>query len=201
MSGASTGTAPLFASRGTLSNKENLSHLPVEEFDPGDTLSIAGIHVQTYSTSHDVINPVGYRFNALDDSIGFATDTGELSSQAMNTLKDCRVLALESNHDVAMLREGEYPRFLQERILSARGHLSNDQAAEAARELVTDRTEQLIAMHISQDNNRPSLTVKSYAKALAATLDDEVGSSATLLQGSRNLSIRPASQYRPATIQ
>ncbi len=27
---------PLFASRGTLSNKENLSHLPVEEFDPGD---------------------------------------------------------------------------------------------------------------------------------------------------------------------
>ena len=192
---------PLYASRGTLSSKEILSHLPVEEFDPGDILSIAGIHVQTYSTSHDVINPVGYRFDALDDSIGFATDTGELSSQAMNTLKDCRVLALESNHDVTMLREGEYPRFLQERILSARGHLSNDQAAEAACELVTDRTEQLIAMHISQDNNRPSLTVKSYAKALAATLDDEVGSSATLLQGSRKLSIRPASQHRPATIQ
>lgn len=100
---------PLFASRGTLSSKENLSHLPVEEFDPGDTLSIAGIHVQTYSTSHDVINPIGFRFDALDDSIGFATDTGELSSQAMNTLKDCRVLALESNHDVTMLREGEYP--------------------------------------------------------------------------------------------
>ncbi len=192
---------PLFASRGTLSSKENLSHLPVEEFDPGDTLSIAGIHVQTYSTSHDVINPVGYRFDTLDDSIGFATDTGELSSQAMNTLEDCRVLALESNHDVTMLREGEYPRFLQERILSARGHLSNGQAAEAARELVTERTEQLIAMHISQDNNRPSLTVKSYAKALTATLDDEVGSSATLLQGSRKLSIRPASQHRPVTIQ
>ena len=192
---------PPLCQQGTLSSKENLSHLPVEEFDPGDTLSIAGIHVQTYSTSHDVINPVGYRFDTPDDSIGFATDTGELSSQAMNTLKDCRVLALESNHDVTMLREGEYPRFLQERILSARGHLSNDQAAEAARELVTDRTEQLIAMHISQDNNRPSLTVKSYAKALAAALDDEVGSSATLLQGSRKLSIRPASQHRPATTQ
>ena len=102
---------------------------------------------------------------------------------------------------MAMLRQGDYPRFLQDRILSAKGHLSNDQAAGAARGLVTDRTEQLIAMHISQDNNRPSLTVKSYAKALAATLDDEVGSSATLLQGSRKLSIRPASQHRPATIQ
>ena len=201
MSGASTGTVTSLPAGAHFRAKKILSHLPVEEFDPGDTLSIAGIHVQTYSTSHDVINPIGFRFDALDDSIGFATDTGELSSQAMNTLKDCRVLALESNHDVTMLREGEYPRFLQERILSARGHLSNGQAAEAARELVTDRTEQLIAMHISQDNNRPSLTVKSYAKALAATLDDELGSSATLLQGSRKLSIRPASQYRPATIQ
>ena len=143
---------PLFASRNTLASKESLAHVPVEEFDPGDVLEIAGVRIQTYSTSHDVINPVGYRFDSLGDSIGFATDTGELSSHAIDTLKDCRVLALESNHDVAMLRQGDYPRFLQERILSAKGHLSNDQAANAARELVTDRTEQLIAMHISQDS-------------------------------------------------
>lgn len=193
--------APLFASRGTLSCKETLAHLPVEEFDPGDTLPIAGIRVRTYPTSHDVINPVGYRFDTLDDSIGFATDTGELTKQAIDTLEDCRVLALESNHDVAMLRQGDYPRCLQERILSAKGHLSNDQAANAARGFVTDRTEQLIAMHISQDNNRPSLTVKSYANALDASLDDELGSSATRLQGPRKLSIRPASQYQPTTIQ
>ena len=192
---------PIFASRDTLASKDSLAHLSVEEFDPGDILSVAGIRVQTYSTSHDVINPVGYRFDALDDSIGFATDTGELSSQAMSALKDCRVLALECNHDVTMLREGEYPRFLQERILSTRGHLSNDQAAEAARKLVTDRTEQLIAMHISQDNNRPSLTVKSYARALDAALDDELGSTATRHSGSRELTIRPAGQYRPTSIQ
>lgn len=109
------------ASRDTLSCKENLAHLPVEEFDPGDTLPIAGIHVQTYSTSHDVINPVGYRFNALDDSIGFATDTGELSSKAIGILKDCRVLALESNHDVTMLREGAYPAFFRSASCPQRG--------------------------------------------------------------------------------
>lgn len=106
--------------QGTLSCKETLAHLPVEEFDPGDTLSIAGIRVRTYPTSHDVINPVGYRFDTFDDSIGFATDTGELTKQAIDTLEDCRVLALESNHDVAMLRQGDYPRFLQDRILSAK---------------------------------------------------------------------------------
>ena len=192
---------PVFASRGTLASKESLAHLPLEEFDPGDVLSVAGIRVQTYSTSHDVINPVGYRFDARGDSIGFATDTGELSSQAIHALEDCRVLALESNHDVAMLRQGDYPRFLQERILSAKGHLSNDQAADAARDLVTDRTEELIAMHISQENNRPSLTVKSYASSLGAKLDNELGSTATRVQGSHTLTIRPAGQYRPMTIQ
>lgn len=192
---------PLFASRGTLSNKENLSHLPVEEFDPGDTLSIVGVRIQTYSTSHDVVNPVGYRFDAQGDSVGFATDTGELLKPAIDTLKDCRILALESNHDVAMLRQGDYPRFLKERILSAKGHLSNDQAADAAHALVTDRTDQLIAMHISQDNNRPSLTVKSYANSLGATLDNELGSTATRVEGLRKLTIRPAGQYRPMTIQ
>ena len=191
---------PLFASRDTLSTKESLAHLPVEEFDPQDTLSIAGITVRTYSTSHDVVNPVGYRFDCCGDSIGFATDTGELSDYAIDTLEDCRILALESNHDVAMLRQGDYPRFLQERILSNKGHLSNDQASRAARNLVTDRTEQLIAMHISQDNNRPSLTVKSYAEALGATLDNELGSSATLTKGSHSLAIQPAGQYRPLSI-
>jgi len=192
---------PVFSSRGTLASKESLAHLSVEEFDPGDTLSIAGVHIQTYSTSHDVVNPVGYRFDAQGDSVGFATDTGELSKHAIDTLKDCRILALESNHDVAMLRQGDYPRFLQERILSAKGHLSNDQAADAARALVTDRTEQLIAMHISQDNNRPSLTVKSYASSLGATLDNELGSTATRVEGPHKLTIRPAGQYRPMTVQ
>ena len=192
---------PVFSSRGTLASKESLAHLSVEEFDPGDALSIAGVHIQTYSTSHDVVNPVGYRFDAQGDSVGFATDTGELSKHAIDTLRDCRVLALESNHDVAMLRQGDYPRFLQERILSAKGHLSNDQASDAARALVTDRTEQLIAMHISQDNNRPSLTVKSYASSLGATLDNELGSTATRIEGPHKLTIRPAGQYRPMTIQ
>ncbi|MFR5415548.1 MAG: MBL fold metallo-hydrolase [Collinsella sp.] len=192
---------PLFASRGTLSNKENLSHLPVEEFDPGDALSIAGIHVQTYSTSHDVINPVGYRFDALDDSIGFATDTGELSSQAMNTLKDCRVLALESNHDVTMLREGEYPRFLQERILSARGHPPMAKPPKPRANLLPIAPNSSLPCISAKITIVRALPSKAMPKALAATLDDEVGSSATLLQGSRKLSIRPASQYQPATIQ
>ena len=192
---------PLFASTGTPETRKYLAALPFEEFDPGDTIDVAGVRIETFSNTHDVVNPVGFRFSTPDDVIGFATDTGTLSTHAMERLADARILALESNHDVQMLRAGSYPRYLQERILSDHGHLSNDQAASAARELVTERTEHLIAMHISQENNTPTTAVKALAAALNATPDNEICSSATLERPHNHLKIQPASQYNPTTIE
>ena len=189
----------LFASLGTADTKKYLASLPFTPFAPGAAFDVAGVHVETFPTSHDVVNPVGFRFTCAGDAIGFATDTGVLTPGAMKALRDCRILALESNHDVPTLRTGSYPRFLQDRIISERGHLSNAQAAAAVPELVTERTEQLIAMHISQENNRPSLAVRALAEALGATLDNELGSSATLERddGIPALHIRAAGQNRP----
>ena len=203
---------PLFASSATPNARKYLAELPFEQFVPGDEFEVAGMSILSFSTSHDVVNPVGYRFSYRGDRVGLATDTGVLTPEARNALTDCRILALESNHDVPMLKCGDYPRYLKERILSERGHLSNDQAAEAARLLVTDRTEQLVAMHLSQDNNRPSLAVRALAAALDAPLDNELGSSATRevpaqlgaanagAPIARTLHIRPAGQNRPITV-
>ena len=192
----------LYASAGTAETRAYLDCLPFTEFAPGDVLSIAGVDVATFPTSHDVVNPVGFRFSCGGDTIGYATDTGILPPGAMRLLADTRILALESNHDVPMLRTGSYPRVLQDRIISERGHLSNAQAAEAVPRLVTGRTEQLVAMHISQENNRPSLAVRALADALGATLDNELGSSATLVRGNGkpNLRIRAAGQNRPISL-
>lgn len=192
----------LYASAGTTGTRPYLSCLPFEAFMPGDTLKIAGIRVETFPTSHDVVNPVGFRFSRDGDSIGFATDTGTLPSGAMRLLSDTRILAIESNHDVPMLRCGSYPRHLQDRIISERGHLSNAQAAEAVGVLAGDRTEHVIAMHISQENNRPSLAVRALAEAVGADLDNELGSSATLRRdgGLPDLHIRAAGQNRPISI-
>ena len=196
-------TGELYASAGTAQTRAKIADLPFEEFSPGDVLEIAGVQVATFPTMHDVVNPVGFRFTCKGDAIGFATDTGVLPPGSLRLLADARILALESNHDVPTLRTGSYPRMLQDRILSERGHLSNDQAAQAVPQLVTDRTEQLIAMHISQENNRPSLAVRALAEALGATLDNELGSSATLerANGKPALHIRAAGQNRPFTIE
>ena len=192
----------LYASKGTPETHAYLDCLPFVEFMPGDVLTIAGIEVATFPTSHDVVNPIGFRFSCAGDAIGYATDTGVLPPGALELLADTRILALESNHDVPMLRTGPYPRMLQDRIISERGHLSNAQAAEAVPQLVTNRTEQLIAMHISQENNRPSLAVRALAEALGATLNNELGSSATLERddGKPALHIRAAGQNRPVSL-
>lgn len=193
---------PLFASTGTADTRGYLSCLPFTSFAPGDAFEAAGVRVETFPTTHDVVNPVGFRFTCGDDAIGYATDTGMLPPGAMRLLADARILALESNHDVPMLRTGPYPRYLQDRILSERGHLSNAQAAEALPQLVTERTEHVVAMHISQENNRPSLAVRALAEAVGAALDDELGSSATLDRGEGlpSLRIRPAGQNRPISV-
>ena len=193
----------LLASEGTPQARKYLDCLDFACFSPGDSLEVAGVRVETFPTSHDVVNPVGFRFSSGDDAIGYATDTGTLTGEAMRLLADARILALESNHDVPMLRTGPYPRHLQDRIISERGHLSNAQAARALPLLVSERTEHVIAMHISQENNRPSLAVRALAAAVGAELDNELGSSATLARPDDgiDLHIRAAGQNRPFTVK
>ena len=108
----------LFASAGTPRARAKTAELPFREFDPGDELSIAGVRIKTFATSHDVVNPVGLRFSTPGDDIGYVTDTGFLPASALEALRGARIIALESNHDVAMLRCGPYPRHLQDRIAS-----------------------------------------------------------------------------------
>lgn len=190
----------LLASTGTADARKYLACLPFRTFSPGEALEVAGVTIETFPTSHDVVNPVGFRFSCAGDSIGYATDTGVLTPGAMRLLAGARILALESNHDIPMLRTGPYPRVLQDRIASERGHLSNAQAADALPDLVTDETEIVVAMHISQENNRPSLAVRALAKAVGAVPDDDLGSTATLERGGgRPLRIRAAGQNRPIT--
>ena len=129
---------------------------------------LAGMRVRTFPTSHDVAEPIGLRFETADDALGYCTDTGELGPEALDALAGARILALESNHDERMLAGGPYPAHLKARVAGVRGHLSNAQAAAALRELVGPDTETVVAMHLSQENNRPSVTVRELAAAVGA---------------------------------
>jgi phosphoribosyl 1,2-cyclic phosphodiesterase len=71
------------------------------------------------------------------------------------------MILLESNYDENMLRTGNYPFHLKERILSSNGHLSNPDCAVQIGKLIKRGTTHFLLGHLSQDNNRPQIADKT----------------------------------------
>lgn len=199
---------PVYTTAGTASGRRNLADLPFDLIDHDSVLELCGMSVHAFPTSHDVNDPMCFRFEvrAEDpygsgetlDAVGWITDTGFLTDQALDALYGCRILGIEANHDKRMLATGPYPAFLKARIAGEGGHLSNQQAAEALPHLVTRNTETVIALHISQENNRPSLAVRALASALGAEAANETFTEARTADG--YLSICAAAQDKPLAV-
>lgn len=151
-----------------------------------ETLTVAGIRVTPFRTSHDAAESFGFRFECAGDAMGFLTDSGIVPDSALERLRDVRILALESNHDPQMLANGPYPWPLKQRVASERGHLSNDQAAATLTEMAGPRLQAVVAMHISQNNNTYRLPQVVLQQALA-----RIGHGAT---------VHIAYQDRPITV-
>lgn len=190
--------SPMFATAGTVGARKDLCDLPFSIVGHADELDLAGMHVRLFPTSHDVCDPMCFRFETDDDALGYCTDTGVLTPEAADALFGVRILALESNHDERMLATGPYPAFLKSRVGGDHGHLSNAQAAEALRDLVDEDTETVVAMHLSQENNRPSVCIRTLAAAVGAEAVGDAWTEARTPDGL--LSICAASQDWPATI-
>ena len=60
-----------------------------------------------------------------------------------------------------MLKEGSYPWPLKQRILSTRGHLSNDDCGRILGNVLTGTGEIVLLGHLSQDNNIPDLALET----------------------------------------
>lgn len=157
--------APVRAASGEIAKIE--AACDVRDMRCGATFGIGRIGVEPFRTSHDAAASCGFRFeDARGDALGYVTDTGVMTDEAACALQDVRLLALESNHDERMLREGPYPWALKRRVGSDRGHLSNSQAADALASLASARLEQVVGMHLSENNNLPSLAARALEGAL-----------------------------------
>lgn len=192
----------LVATAGTAGGRKYLTALPFELVSNSDEFEAGGMRIRTFPTLHDVADPFGLRFDCelsgQVDALGYCTDTGVLGERAMELLAGVRILALESNHDARMLATGPYPAILKERVAGDHGHLSNDQAAEALQRLVGPDTETVVAMHLSQENNRPSVAIRTLAAALGAEPTNATFTEARV-PGSA-LTLCAAGQDKPMTI-
>ena len=70
------------------------------------------------------------------------------------------------NPDVKMLREGPYPYYLQQRVLSDKGHLSNKQASDYLAKFIGNNTKKIVFAHISEKNNSEEKVLETFEEVM-----------------------------------
>ncbi len=156
---------PVYASRGTIQairRMSTLSDIPADLFhciNPGDELRFGDVTVQCCGISHDAAEPVAFAFTDGVHKIGMATDLGYITPDVVKHLSDSEVLYLESNYDRYMLLAGSYPYTLKQRIMSDRGHLSNEDSARLVSHVLHEGMKAIVLAHLSKENNMPDLAL------------------------------------------
>ena len=124
--------------------------------------------VELVPVPHDSAEPAGVVItaNRTGARIGIATDLGHVPDELGAAFERLDYLVFESNHDEVMLRTGPYPPFLQARIASTTGHLSNRQSAGLLTRVAHRGLRQVMLAHLSQQNNEPRLALEAATAVL-----------------------------------
>ena len=138
----------------------------LERFQAGCGFSIGDFDISSFTIPHDAIDPVGYTLCAQGVKIAIATDLGYIPDSLRFHFRNTDVLLLEANHDIEMLRVGPYPWPVKQRVMSRRGHLSNEVVGTYIRCDLDTRVSTLILGHISEHNNHPELVRRMGFEAL-----------------------------------
>lgn len=158
---------PIYLTEGTAECIEWGETVPAAQiFGAGKSLRIGDFDVSSFTIPHDATDPVGYTLSTQGVKIAIATDLGYVTDSLRVHLRETDVVILESNHDLEMLRVGPYPWSVKQRVMSRRGHLSNEVAADFIARDLDIRVSTVILGHISEHNNHPELVRNLAARAL-----------------------------------
>ena len=118
-----------------------------------DEFQINDVEIDLIHTSHDAPSSVGYIIKQKEKCLVYVTDTGYINRKFLNMMVNKDLYMIESNHDEIMLMDGPYPRFLKERVISDKGHLSNNTTAKYLNKIIGPNTKTIILAHLSETNN------------------------------------------------
>ena len=133
---------------------------------PGDSLEVDAFGVETFATSHDAAQPMGFALEHQGRKAAVVTDLGYVSQAVRQGVRGAHLLVCEANHDPEMLRYGPCPYPLKNRIAGEYGHLSNADGADLACRCVEQGAHTVILAHLSDKNNPPRLALDVAAAAL-----------------------------------
>lgn len=147
-----------YALEGTLPNgNRNV----IELFTP---FNVGHLEITPILTSHDAINPCGYKIKSENETLVYVTDTGVFPEQSYSFVKNPDYLILESNHDIKMLMHTNRPMQLIQRILSEKGHLNNEDSALACLQIIGKNTKEITLAHLSEEANTPEIAIEAYQR-------------------------------------
>lgn len=161
---------PLYATAATLkamapklSGTADYLYRPI----PETSFSIGDMIVSSYPVSHDAVDPRCFMIKHEQCKLGIVTDLGWVDDHVILQFRDCDLLMIEANHDIDMLKMGRYPLHLKKRILSKRGHLSNDDAGAIAFEsVIYGKVKHIVLAHLSNENNIPDVAFQTVKLAI-----------------------------------
>lgn len=154
---------PAFFTYGTWNNAHKSSkplHYRFVHID--QPLQVGEFTVHTFSKNHDAGEPVSFRIEVENTSVGVMTDIGSVCDNVIHHFKQCKAVFLESNYDEKMLWEGPYPWPLKKRVASEVGHLSNEQALNLVTEHGTETLKTVFLSHLSGENNTPDIAFENF---------------------------------------
>jgi len=172
---------PVWATSGTLfvdrqAERENFAERIGEGVDINPicshtAMTIGEIEIQPFPVPHDAREPSQFVFSNGNKKLGLLTDVGSYTPHIEEQLSGCNALILECNHDRALLEDGEYPPSLKQRVGGNLGHLSNRQAAEILSRLDTSRLNCIVAAHLSEKHNTPTMAQQALSDVLGCEMD------------------------------
>jgi len=165
-------TVPIYASTGTASylvsqlEKANIKSYNILPLSDNIDITIKDLSISHFHTSHDAVDPVGYKISSCDKSVTIATDLGIMTNDVFSYLNSCSLPVIESNYDKNMLLAGSYPFETKRRINGPYGHLSNEDSGQVILRLAKNGTRDFLLSHMSENNNIPELAKETICSTL-----------------------------------
>jgi phosphoribosyl 1,2-cyclic phosphodiesterase len=118
-----------------------------------DDIYLKDVKITSIKSSHDAPDSRNFIIESKGRSVVYVTDTGYINRKYFKALENKEIYLFESNHDIEMLLNGPYPKWLKTRVVGSYGHLSNKDSAFYLSKLIGDNTKKIVLMHLSHVNN------------------------------------------------
>ena len=149
--------APIYISRGTASalklDKNQKYETKMTYIESLSIFEIGDLKITPIPLSHDAVEPIGFIFETKDYKMAYVTDTGYIRDGLIEPLKNCDLYYFEANHDPVLLKNSRRPYHTIHRILTEKGHLSNEDSAYYLSQMVGPKTKRIVMAHISNECN------------------------------------------------